>query len=206
MGANHLVDVHRLRIQLGGFVFERLHVAPAEFQRGAGFLDGCPRPAGVADSQLAAAASIAAVWVFAHTMRMGVTRKRNLLDSSLSTPPLRLTGARIEPLPACLEPFNGFHGVELCKARCLRLRAGAVCEEPIRPRGRWCTSSGSRPPSVRYSVLPKHSRSTWSAPTTRNGDGRTSTRCGDFSVRTMTAAVPRRATTAATTMCEDFHY
>ena len=33
-----------------------------------------------------------------------------------------------------------------------------------------------------------------------------STRCGDFSVRTMTAAVPRRATTAATTMCEDFNY
>ena len=47
----HLVGVHRLGVERGGFGFERLDVAPAELERVAGFGDGGSGAAGVADGK-----------------------------------------------------------------------------------------------------------------------------------------------------------
>ena len=47
----HFVDTHRLGIERGGLGFECLDVAPAQFERGAGLLDGGAGPARVADGE-----------------------------------------------------------------------------------------------------------------------------------------------------------
>ena len=73
-----------MRVELGGFGFERLHVAPAQFQCRAGLVDRCPCAAGVADSETRwGAVDRGGLGVGAHNAN-GRDQKRNLLDPSLS--------------------------------------------------------------------------------------------------------------------------
>lgn len=50
-GANEVVELHRSRVEGGGFGLERIHVAPCQAQRSAGLLDRYAGAVGVADPE-----------------------------------------------------------------------------------------------------------------------------------------------------------
>lgn len=79
--------------------------------------------------QLALASRNAADWVLAHTMRIGVTRKANFEDPSLSALHDGLDYDRVRPTSVSSR-VNGFHGVALRMARCVRFLTTGFATSP----------------------------------------------------------------------------
>ena len=82
-----MVELHRCRVEGGGFGLERIHVAPCQAERGAGLLDRHAGPLVWRIPNVDFAPAIAADWVLAQTIRTDVNSRRYLLLPSLSTPP-----------------------------------------------------------------------------------------------------------------------